>query len=104
MSELGELLARNHFRHRCSICKATEDERNALISELSRLREGSRWIPVEERLPDEEDDGEIVLVFRPDYGSAQQKYFQNGQFVHENGRAATDVTHWRPLPKPPEVK
>jgi len=39
VSELEELLARNHFRHRCSLCKATENERDALKAELRKLRE-----------------------------------------------------------------
>ena len=65
-----------------------------------------RWIPVEERLPEE---GESVLAYFP-----PQPYCPNptvGEAVYAGqGNWSTEhggwfhVTHWMPLPEPPEVK
>lgn len=37
MSELSELLERNHFKHRCSICRETEAELRKLREESTQL-------------------------------------------------------------------
>jgi len=99
VSELEELLARNHFRHRCSLCKATEDERDALKAELRELREENRWVPVEERLPYE---GESVLLTWGGHVLIGYHHERSDGFYSAFERV-DDVTHWRPLPKPPEV-
>lgn len=61
------------------------------------------WIPVSVRLPEK---NEIVLVYNGDY-------VESGVFYGERGFWTTDcyeedhicgVTHWMPLPEPPEVK
>lgn len=53
-----------------------------------------RWIPVEERLPTEDDADERgnVLVIHP----KGHKNFWRWDFVH-----SPIVTHWMPLPEPP---
>ena len=67
---------------------------------------GSDWISVDERLP---EDGEWVLVWNGknrmidyfDYG--QSDNFSFGLLVHQlGGDEPNDVTHWMPLPPPPE--
>ena len=77
---------------------------NALIAELRRLREGNRWIPVVERLPEK---GRRYLVF--DGQTVRMADYQDGydRFVATDGRSGfgvLDPSHWRPLPAPPEVK
>lgn len=88
-----------------------------LEAELAKLREENRWIPVEERLPDR---NEPVLVF------CENITIQGGYTVHIGScdKAAEShfwflrtqpgvssfpnhewkVTHWKPMPKGPEVE
>lgn len=78
-----------------------------------------KWISVEERLPDE--DGHYIVFEVWPYGNIISLAFYapkyNGFEEHLNGRAVwykydsevgdfevTDVTHWMPLPEPPETE
>ncbi len=72
------------------------------------LTVAARWIPVEERLPEE---GEQVIVWMPDcphhpcgmdMGSCMTDSWGVSWMV-SGGRSAFP-THWMPLPEPPEVK
>ena len=58
----------------------------------------SEWIPVEERLPDENTS---ILVCRGPNRNRKIAFFRDRFF-----RSATiidrNVTHWMPLPNPPE--
>ena len=56
------------------------------------LTVAARWIPVEERLPEE---GQVVLLY---YGGDTDP-IAVGKYLGLGG-----VTHWMPLPEPPEVK
>lgn len=63
-----------------------------------------RWIPVEERLP---EDGKNVLIFVSTMSSwwHVEVDWRTGNSWHNN--AETDwnkITHWMPLPEPPEVE
>ena len=59
-------------------------------AELAVLREQTRWIPVSEMLP---EVIEQVLCYAPHYHSIEVRW------TDQLGEA---VTHWRPLPEPPE--
>ena len=66
-----------------------------------------RWIPVEERLP--EDIGEEVLVCNEDYGVSElgfvtvATYGDSGWLdCWERKTYITAVTNWMPLPQPPK--
>ena len=70
-----------------------------------------RWISVKDRLPEIDiDDPKPVPVLVYEYGyigvgqyGARSKYFDH--FAKEfsvDGEASTGVTHWMPLPSPPE--
>jgi len=85
------------------------NRQSARIAELEAER---RWIPVSERLP---EDGESVLIavdsaFAPychvyeafHHSAATQWATANGLYFH--GVEYARVTHWMPLPEPPEVK
>ena len=60
----------------------------------------SQWIPVDERLP---EIGVSVLV--ADFGDVHEMAW-NGRYwvVPASGWVGDGVTHWMPLPEPPEVK
>lgn len=71
-----------------------------LLGAYAEALERERWIPVEERLPEE---GVWVLVATHEVSSlgyfryAQTAYFLDGKWHQVNG----SVRHWRPLPAPP---
>ena len=68
---------------------------DALI--LRELVEKTRWIPVGERLP--EDD--IICLGIDNDGIAWTVHFEDGQFVPDTGSDELNITHWMPLPEPP---
>ena len=79
----------------------------ALQQEIEKLRgQLPRWIPVAERLP--EDPVKKVLVFVP---HTHGNIVDSGRYLGSDGwvlegwyLTQTAVTHWMPLPEPPEVK
>ena len=66
----------------------------------------SQWIPVSERMPDR-NGGSLVCVTADDGKPyVQQAHFFDGIWWTGESPAARypfDVTHWMPLPEPPEV-
>lgn len=83
----------------------------ALQKEIEKLRgQLPRWIPVEERLPETESWGasKVVLgIVQNESGYPPPNpcfcvYLGNQQWTIR-GRMAT-ITHWMPLPEPPEVE
>ncbi|MHC1696435.1 MAG: DUF551 domain-containing protein [Eubacteriales bacterium] len=69
-----------------------------LEAELAELREAERWIPVEERLPEEV----LPAIVVNKKGQVHEALYYGGEWLYF-GEVA-DVTHWRPLPQPPEAK
>ena len=66
---------------------------------------GDKWIPLSERLPDK--SGEVLVCTRHDFyktTNIAKAMFKKGSggFYGQGGHWA-NVTHWMPLPKPPEV-
>ncbi|MDD6642708.1 MAG: DUF551 domain-containing protein [Firmicutes bacterium] len=58
-----------------------------------------QWISVKDRLPETEDEVLVLTMSKNGNINVDKGYFANGRFVHR-GRA--EVTHWMPLPEPPE--
>lgn len=59
------------------------------------------WVRVSERMPKEEDR---VLLYSPDWGpltAIRIGYVYEGRWYDESDRVK-NVTHWMPLPPPPE--
>jgi uncharacterized protein YdcH (DUF465 family) len=80
-------------------------EKVKLEAEIDRLREAQRWVPVSERLPKTEKP---VQVYMPKLYMSVQTGFYTKYYGEDDGEwyehwvASGDVTHWRPLPAPPE--
>ena len=61
-----------------------------------------QWISVKDRLPEDGDDLSIMLVWRRiehDYDTVRWRYQQGWDCVIQD---KATITHWMPLPKPPE--
>ena len=69
------------------------------VAAAEKLAGLNRWIPVGERLPEEEQD---VLVFTNE-GTHVAALDEDGVWCpsHGDGWMFPDVTHWMPLPEPP---
>ena len=76
-----------------------------LSAENAELREAQRWIPTSERLP---ISNKPVQVYMPKlYMSVQTGFYdryygEDDDEWYEHWVAPSEVTHWKPLPKPPE--
>lgn len=70
----------------------------ALCEEAERLEDESRWIPVTERLPGH--DGPVLVVVDGCVTAFESFYAADGF----EGPSDCSITHWRPLPVPPEER
>lgn len=85
------------------------DAYRTILEELQRIR----WIPVEERLPEELKP--VLFAVYPKDTQLYNKYGkvvylawrENGEWLDWEGKRVSDVfivTHWMPIPCPPEVE
>ena len=82
-------------------CIKAEADRASLTAELAAAREAQRWIPVGERLP-EEDDEVICMTTRANrHTRCIRTFYRDGEFY--TPWSSDIVTHWMPLPPAPEV-
>lgn len=74
-----------------------EKELSALEAENKRLRD--QWIPVEERLPDNDQR----ILFYSQGGDTINGMYRDELWFFDTGREYENspVTHWMPLPEPP---
>jgi hypothetical protein len=61
-----------------------------------------RWISVEERLPENCEFVLCIVRYGEDAWNHELGFVLNDKWVHP-GRSDGTVTHWMPLPEPPEV-
>ena len=59
----------------------------------------SKWISVKDRMPETYDDVLILDAFNNMFTG----YYEHQEWHDNYGCAADDVTHWMPLPEPPEA-
>lgn len=88
-----------------SICLESADAIEELICEVAdehnaRLdaEERPRWIPVTERLPEENAQ---CIVYNKDYGPMVGWRVDGERFRIPGSRFPDHPTHWMPLPEPP---
>ena len=84
---------------------ALEADRSALLREVEKLKEATRWIPVSERLPEETFTGLVPSTLVLCFGKGGRWFtaiFADGYFADVDGNDCDFVTHWMPLPTPPE--
>jgi len=86
---------------RDNLSERIEESVTKVDAALKAVEDEQRWIPVEERLP-EEDEYALILrfdgnIYCADYDSDEKIW--DGPSVPEGG-----VTHWRPLPEHPRKK
>lgn len=98
---------RTAFEQSADRIVAAEEYALVLKKEIEKLRaQLPRWIPVTERLP--EDPVKKVLVFVPhthgDIVDAGRYLGADGWVLEGWHLTQNAVTHWMPLPEPPEVE
>lgn len=81
-----------------AVAAVIADELNRLLAEIERLREERRWIPVGERLP--EDEADVICGYA---GFKSFPGYRQGfnWFDERDSHLAFPPTHWMPLPEPP---
>ena len=84
------------------------NEGQAVIAAIDALpvTELQGWIPVTERLPERAD--EVLIAYIEEYDDWTEEYaVSTATYMPRAGRWDYDhlkITHWMPLPKPPEVQ
>ena len=73
------------------------DLNEAFEMAIAALREQPQWISVEDRLP--EDDVQVLACTK--HGKAFSAHCERGRW---RVSGSVKVTHWMPLPEPPEVE
>lgn len=111
MSDKSDIVER--LRLRCALefdeqylCDAIEceaaDEIDRLRSEIARLREERRWVPVGERLPEKYQS--VIVALTPDSKGrvevCEAVHWKGSDF--ETDRGNYECSHWMPLPPGPE--
>lgn len=70
-------------------------------TEFNALKDALRWRKCSEELPKYD---EYVFAFCPDYGSVEKARLLEDDEWRDSDWNFLEVTHWMPLPKPPEGK
>jgi len=93
---LGGLMEERHGTR-----KDYEAEINELKAEIDRLKSERRWIPVSERLPNR--DGFYLILENVNQVAGYYHWCKQFGWNTDGGRIHIQtVTHWMPLPTPPE--
>lgn len=97
----------------CEKCAAEHEQLAKWLEELKRRREAETWIPCSERLPEQSEEGQQPnvkcsdCVMVTDGRLIHMAYFVNDSWCFADCGEVSElveykVTHWMPLPEPPE--
>lgn len=80
----------------CKECASEHKQLAEWLKELKQLREQTRWIPISEKSPEEED---LYLV---SVKNDHERRYSKTCWFHGNGNwfARQNVEAWKPLPEP----
>lgn len=78
-----------------------------LTSELVALRERERWIPCKEKMPDHSLRVDVwgrAIDYdgTPAAWCRSSAYWTGKEWEHDWYTVRAEITHWRPLPQPPQ--
>ena len=75
------------------------------ISSVVRSNATTGWISVKDRLPECKDYYEEVVIFIPELNEVTLGIYDDPKWLKWNDDVweTINVTHWMPLPEPPEV-
>ena len=59
-----------------------------------------QWVKVTDRLP---EIGQMILVYVPSIDMICRDQYRHFEGINKNSFVYRGVTHWMPLPEPPEV-
>ena len=68
---------------------------------MNREVKGMNWISVKDRLPENTDEVLVCFIGWDDLQFQSVMYLENGDWYNEHGDPCYTVTHWMPLPEPP---
>ena len=85
---------------------ARDKARQEISDYIAELEAAQRWIPVSERLP---QIGVRVLFYNNFITNIHKGWFSGDEWTSDigifyNGDKLKRITHWMPLPEPPEVQ
>jgi hypothetical protein len=103
---------KNHLIDKNLHIDSLYEEGYKLQQRIAELEAAQRWIPVEERLP--EFNKVVAVIDMSDKDSHLCNVYETAilvevrgdtrfGFIGHSGWDSSDVTHWMPLPEPPEV-
>lgn len=101
-AELSEIQGCYNNAKKCSACAEEHRQLAKWLKELKKLRGQTRWIPVSERLPEDEQE----ILFSTKTGRVHSgRYYDDGtnqwySYKDECRAWNNVVTAWMPLPKP----
>ena len=83
--------------------KKTDEQLQQEVAEIRRFVDGEQWIPADERTP--EISGTYIVCCKEQdlkHVTFAKFYKKLGYWELKGSRTFWKVTHWMPLPEPPE--
>ena len=95
VASFAAIIEKKYLREASTTLEQLQAENDRLKEEVQQMR----WIPVEERLPEEKQR----VIVRCERVGTSVGWILWGRWMTDIGPHAGDVTHWMPLPAPPDA-